>query len=156
MLLQLPPEITVRILSYLDLTGLISASRTHPLLYKYVQTFQVLQYRFISQTARVEDNPHSTLVLGKRLQQLKSRENGWEQLNIDFSKSISVDYPISGIYDLMGGIYLLGDDNRRALHCCRLPSTPDDGISWSQIDLDCIYIDVGFNVYEHDLIAIVT
>ncbi|KAG5641532.1 hypothetical protein DXG03_004807 [Asterophora parasitica] len=156
MILQIPAELTLRILCHLDLPDLLSASLTNSTLNNYVQTFQVLQYRFLSHAARIEDTPHTDVVVGERFERLKRREDGWARLNVDFSRSLPVHFDISGIYELMGGIYLLGDSNRRKLHYCRLPSTPSDPLSWSFIDARCMYIDVGMNIYEHDLIAIVT
>ncbi|KAF5369663.1 hypothetical protein D9615_010237 [Tricholomella constricta] len=158
MLLRLPPEIIVRILCFLDLAELVSIIQAHPTLHEYFKAFPILQYRFATQAAQVEDNPRSThgSVVAERLALLNSREQGWARLNFDFQKTISVQHRPTGIYDLMGGVYLLGDESRRALHYCKLPSTPSDPVSWSSIDVDCTLIDVGLNVYEHDLIAVVT
>ncbi|KAF5380137.1 hypothetical protein D9615_006303 [Tricholomella constricta] len=156
MLLQLPPEIVVRILYYLDIVDLVSVSCTHSTVYKYTQSFQILQYRFATQAAAVDDNPHCKLIISERLALLKSREEGWARFNIDFRKSISVLHHPSGIYDMTGGIYLLGDESRRTLHYCTLPSKPSDSVAWSQIHVEHTLVDMGLSIYEHDLIAIVT
>ncbi|KAF5376252.1 hypothetical protein D9615_008453 [Tricholomella constricta] len=158
MLLQLPPEIVVRILCFLDLAELASIIQADSTLHAYFKAFPILQYRFATQAAQVEDNPRSThgSVVTERLALLNSREQGWARLNFDFQRTIPVRHHPTGIYDLVGGVYLLGDDGRRRLHYCKLPSTPADPTGWSHIDVDCTFVDVGLNIYEHDLIAVVT
>ncbi|KAF8063143.1 hypothetical protein FPV67DRAFT_1782712 [Lyophyllum atratum] len=154
-LLDLPPEVIVLILCYLDLPDFVSAIRTNHTLYN-TRTVHVLRYRFALQAAAVEDNPDSSVLIAQRLALLKDREEGWGGFNFDFRRKIPVRHTPSGIYDMTGGIYLLGDENRRALHYCKLPSKPSDPATWSQIRIDRELIDMGLAIYEHDLIAVVT
>ncbi|KAF5376316.1 hypothetical protein D9615_008467 [Tricholomella constricta] len=160
MLLQLPPEIVIRILCFLDLAELASIIQAGSTLQAYFKTFPILQYRFATQAAQVEDNPRSThgSVVTERLALLNSREQGWARLSFNFQRTIPVLHHLDpiGIYGLVDGVYLLGDESRRRLHYCKLPSKPSDPTDWSHIDVDCTFVDVGLNIYEHDLIAVVT
>ena len=87
-------------------------------------------------------------------------------------RSIKVNHSPSGIYDLTGGIYLLGDLPRQVLHWVKLPSKDDiqDGVrsEWNKIDIEELrkrpdsdgrhrtIVDMGLCIHEHDLICIVT
>ncbi|KAG5641205.1 hypothetical protein DXG03_005769 [Asterophora parasitica] len=155
MLLNLPPEILVRILCHLDLPDLTSAARVNTLIYSYTKSFQLVQYRFATQAALLEDNPHSTLDVSTKLGVLKDREEGWAKMRFDWWRTVKMEHQAS-IVDLTGGFFVLSDATRRALHYLKLPSAKDDLLEWSHIEMDHMIIDFGLNVYEHDLIAVVT
>jgi hypothetical protein len=63
---------------------------------------------------------------------------------------------------LTGGVYLLGDATRRTLHYTYLPNKDDvlkDGeIEWKgkEVRMEHMIIDMGLNVYENDLLAVIT
>ncbi|KAG6840196.1 hypothetical protein C0991_008278 [Blastosporella zonata] len=154
-LLDLPIEIIIHILSYLDLDDAIYANRVNVLIRNCFQTSQILQYRFAAQAAGLENNPNHHLAIRDRLQMLRRRELGWSGFEADFQGTLPVLREPMGIYDLTGGIYLMGDVSRKTLRYCRLPSTPEDPISWSTIDLPetLTVVDIGLCLYEHDLIA---
>jgi hypothetical protein len=154
--LDLPPELVIRILCYLDLYDLSACQLTHSSLRAVIKDSILIEYHIATQLAGVEDNPLSKLSIQERLERLASQEDGWAHLDFDFTKKISVEHNPSGIYDLTGGIYLLGDQRRRALHYCTLPSKSSDQTRWSRIDVEENIIDMGLAIYEHDLVAIVT
>ncbi|KAG6840243.1 hypothetical protein C0991_007991 [Blastosporella zonata] len=156
MLLNFPPEIVIRILCFLDLPDLTSVSTTHSSLRAVVKASHGLQFRYAACNAGVEVNPNSNHVASERLSSLRLLEAGWSNFNIDFRKSISVKHKASGLYDLTGGICVLGDANRQALHHVRLPSNPNDVVEWSKIHVDQEVVDFGLCLYEHDLIAVLT
>lgn len=153
-LLDLPPEIIVGIICYLDIADIVSITRINRALYD-IKNFQIIQYRFALHAAALEDSPDSNLVVAERLQLLQSREEGWGSLNVDFRRTIPIQHTPAGIYDMTGGIYFLGDASNKALHFCKLPSKPGDPATWSRIDIDRSLVDIGLVIYEHDLVAIV-
>lgn len=102
------------------------------------------------------DNPNSNLSVNDRLMQLTTKDSRWEQLSLNFSKSVNVPFPTSGIYDLTGGIYLLGDSSRKGLYYTYLPNKPDEEVQWKVVRTDQTILDMGLCVYEHDLLAIIT
>lgn len=163
MLLQLPPELIVRILCLLDLPDYVSTIQTHSSISTYAQAFKVLKYRLATQAAAVEDNPFSRDPVSERLALLSSREDGWSQFLTDFRKTIPVVPLQLSFYDMTSGVYLLGDTNRGALYYYVLPTRPGDLGDWIRISIEddmrqsnFTLADVGMSLYEHDLIAVAT
>ncbi|KAG6908210.1 hypothetical protein DXG01_005682 [Tephrocybe rancida] len=155
-LFDLPPEIILQILCFLDLSELALLQCTSSILCDLIQDSQGLQYRFAAAAAGVEDNAYTSHAAHERIKLLKNREEGWLNVDIDFEKTIPIISFPSGIYDLTGGIYFRGDWSRRTIHYCRLPSQPSDAAVWKQITVDKPLVDIGVSVFEHDLIAILT
>ncbi|KAG6919370.1 hypothetical protein DXG01_006919 [Tephrocybe rancida] len=155
-LLDLPPEIVVRVLCFLDTTDLPSISRTHSSLYAFFKSSKRLQYRVAALIAGVEVNPYSNHVSWERLFALQRLEKGWSNLTIDFRTKVPVEHSASGLYDLTGGICILGDMSKQILHYFNLPSKPDDSVAWSRINIGRRMVDFGLAIHEHDLIAVLT
>ncbi|KAG6919493.1 hypothetical protein DXG01_005752 [Tephrocybe rancida] len=155
-LLDLPQEIGVRVLSFLDLADLASASTTHSSLYAAFKSSPGLEYRFAAYAAGVEANVHSNHVASERLSALESLEKGWSNLTFDFRKKIPVKHSISGLYDFTEGICFLGDAKGDTLHYLNMPSKPDDPVAWSKIEIGRQMVDFGLAIHEHDLIAVLT
>jgi hypothetical protein len=156
MLLDLPTELVVQIFFHLSPIDLVSCQLTCKYLHSVVQDSVVLQYHMALIAAKASDNPCSPLPVSTKLAQLKNGERAWAILKPTFTTTIPVDHNPSGIYDLTGGVYLLGNHNRQDLHYLRLPSHPDEKTGWNTIKVGRTIIDMGLCVYEHDLIAVVT
>ncbi|KAI0937664.1 hypothetical protein AcV7_003637 [Taiwanofungus camphoratus] len=174
-LLSLPPELIVRILACLTLSDLVSCRRACKCLNAIIKTTTLLQYLIETQVAGVEDNPASSLALVDRLRLLRARETAWHHLQSSRTTPIEVKHFPSSIYDLTGGVFLLGESLRwtfgawrstDSLRFVRLPAVADSADShsnvsrqdspWSRIELKGNIMDVGLAVQEHDLIAVVT
>ncbi|KAG5649615.1 hypothetical protein H0H81_002831, partial [Sphagnurus paluster] len=156
MLLELPPELILRVLCHLDLIDLLRASQVHSKLHRTIQSFPVLQYRIATQSACVEDNEHSDLPVSERLRILKNREEAWATCRIDFWRTIPLPHKPSDIDDLTGGIYFSIDESHHILHYLRLPSSISDEVKWEKIDVPKRLIAIGLSIYQHDLIALIT
>lgn len=156
--LDLPAEVIIQIFSYLALADAIAISSVNVFLRTCFKSSPQLQLRFASQIAAVTDNSHCRLDLNNRLHLLTKLEDGWSNFQIDFDKALPILHEPFGIYDLTDGIYLMGDSSQKVLHYCRLPSSVDDPMVWSRIDVDpsLSIVDVGLSIYEHDLIAVVS
>ncbi|KAG6867944.1 hypothetical protein C0993_009256 [Termitomyces sp. T159_Od127] len=156
--LDLPAEVIIQIFSYLAFADMIAISSVSVFLRTCLTTSPQLQLRFASQVASVTSNSHCQLDLNDRLRLLRRLEDGWYKFRVDFNKTLPILHEPFGIYDLTGGIYLMGDTNQKVLHYCRLPSSVDESMAWSRIDLDpsLSIVDVGLSIYEHDLIAVVS
>ena len=153
---DLPPELIFRVFCFLDLPELCVLQRTHSTFRQSIQDSQWLQYCFAATRAGVQNNIHTAHSASERLALLNHREKGWLHMNIDFQKSIpNVKCP-SGIYDLTGRIYFRGDQSRKSIHYCQLPSRSSDTVSWKTVNVNKPLVDIGVSVYEHDLIAILT
>ncbi|KAG5638817.1 hypothetical protein H0H81_009790 [Sphagnurus paluster] len=156
MLLRLPPELIVRVLFHLDLIDLLRAKQVHPSLKTAIGSFPVLQYRIETQLACVEDNKNSDLPISERLRLLRNRQEAWSKCSIDFRRTLTVPREPSGIYDLVDGVYILGDANRHTLHYVRLPSSIHEDVKWQKINISKPLVYMGVSIHENDLIAVVT
>lgn len=155
-LFDLPTELLIRIFCDLNSSDLVSCQLTHSSLCNIITESVVLSYRKALDSAGFEDSPHSKIIISERLALLNAQENAWLNIRPNFKQIVKINHSPSGIYDVTGGIYLLGDRTRRALHYVTLPTEPSDVARWNKIDLGQNIIDMALAIYEHDLIAIVT
>ncbi|KAF8815658.1 hypothetical protein BYT27DRAFT_7238326 [Phlegmacium glaucopus] len=157
--LDLPNELVIQILSDLTNRDLIACQLSNKLLHTAIKDSVLLQFKIALSTFKATDSPTCPLSLAERLQALKDSEAAWSYLRRDFERRIVVDFAVSGIYDLTGGVFLLGNADRSALHYIKLPSSIEDDAEWRMIQVDHgegRIIDMGFCVYEHDLLAVIT
>ncbi|EIN08121.1 hypothetical protein PUNSTDRAFT_126874 [Punctularia strigosozonata HHB-11173 SS5] len=173
-LLSLPPEILIEILAELPYRSLFAAICTCKTLHALVATSPRIQYALQSSIAGVAPIDESLTLhpVASRLEALRKREENWSNLTFTGVTEIPVRHRPSGIYDLTAGVYLLGESARatrgadlgnferrtKAVRFVRLPTkpTPSEDVEWERIDIGEDVVDIGLNVHEHDLIAIVT
>ncbi|KIM38398.1 hypothetical protein M413DRAFT_46795, partial [Hebeloma cylindrosporum] len=153
---DLPLELITHILYQTSPKDLLACKRINKYFYNLIQNSILLQYRLALDGAKATNNPYSSLPSSERLKALKDSESAWAFLRSKLTVTISVPHNPSGIYDLTGGVYLLGNTNRNQLHYLKLPSSGKDPIHWEVINVGKTIIDMGLCVYEHDLIAIIT
>ena len=153
MLLKLPPEILGQILQELDIVDLFSCQLTSKYLDHLIRESVVLQYNVALDAANAQDNPCLSLTTAEKLRTLKYTEDAWAFLRPDFTASIPVTHHQSGVYDLTGGVYLLSNSTRTALHYLKLPSRGEDESEWKVLRSDKSIIDIGLSIFEHDLIV---
>lgn len=167
LLLNLPPEILIQILSETPFTDLLcSVQLTCRYLYNIIWNSTQLQYLINAKSAAVEDNPNSILVPAEHLDKLQRHERAWKNFVIGNQRSIPVQFPLSGLYDFSAGIYVLGEDGGGSVeyptvalrYLTLSPHTPFSQANnqWSKISVDRNIMDFGLAVMEHDLIALVT
>jgi hypothetical protein len=154
--LDLPPEILTTILLFLPVHSILRCKRVNHYLANLISNCAEIQYSLCARLATQLDNPKCPLSAKERFSQLSARESRWEEMTINFQKSIKVPFLTSGIYDLTSGVYLLGDASRMALHYTYLPNRPDEEVVWKELRTEQTIIDMGFCVYEHDLLAVIT
>ena len=158
-LLDLPDELIIQILSHLTHKDLIACQLSSTALYTAIKASVLLQFQVALSTFKATDNQASFLSVSERFKALRSSEDAWTFLRKDFSRRIAVKFEVSGIYDLNGGVFLLGNVSRTALHYIKLPSSIEDDVEWKKIQLDPregSIIDMGFCLDEHDLLTVVT
>ncbi|KAG6849240.1 hypothetical protein H0H93_010256 [Arthromyces matolae] len=154
-LLDIPDEILLHILSFLELSDVATLSAVHSGLHSIVKSSSSTQFRFAASRACVEPTACRAYGAGDRLSALLSLEDGWEKLQFNFRRSIPVLHKPSGLYDLTAGVWVLGDEDMQTLHVCNLPSSPNDKeIEWRKITTGCHVVDFGLAIHEHDLIVI--
>ncbi|KAK7047784.1 hypothetical protein VNI00_006112 [Paramarasmius palmivorus] len=113
--------------------------------------------------SRTEDNPECRLSHAEKLQLLRQREQSWINCQPDFTKLVPINFDLGRLYDLSAGVYILGDATRHRLKYLMLPSRPQDSMEWLTFEPKVTYwkdqgyiIDFAINLYEHDLIALIT
>ena len=158
-LLSLPNELIIQILSHLTHQALIACQLANKALYITIKHSVLLQFRIALSMFRATDNPSCHLGLSERFKALRDSEHAWTYLRKDFKQRITVNYEVSGIYDLSDGVFLLGNATRTALYYVKLPSSVEDHVKWKKIELNPSegkIVDMGFCLHEHDLLAVVT
>src|ERR1700722_10435661 len=159
-LLTLPTELIIYVLSYLPIADILACQRLNRLFDCVVRQSVLLRYAIETKVAGVVDNPHAPLVLSERLENLRSREDAWASFTIKFRSLIPVPHVPSGIYDLTGGIYLLGNalvfDRlfTTAMSFLQLPSSPHVSPAWTRICVNHDIVDIGLAEQEHNLIGV--
>jgi F-box domain len=158
-LLSLPKELIIQILSHLTHQALVACQLSSKALYITIKRSVLLQFRIALSIFKVTDNPSCHLSLSERFKALRDSEHAWTCLRKDFQQRITVNYGVSGIYDLSDGVFLLGNAAQTALHYVKLPSSVQDHVEWKKIEVnpnEGKIIDMGFCLHEHDLLAVVT
>lgn len=160
-LLDLPHELIIQILHFLDLSNLLTCQRSCRFLHTSIAESVTLQYHLELKAAGYEDNPNCSLDIAERLKQLRSRESAFRDCRPDFTRSIPIPHAGSGIYELSGGTYMLGEATRKQLPTLKLPSVQSDRASWNyslgfESEPDHFIVDAGLAVDEHDLVAVIT
>ena len=154
--LDLPFEIIHTIISLLPPIQLSTCQLVNKHLNAIISDSLSLQYTIALALAMADDHPCSMVPLSQKLENIRSSEAAWASLQPKFIASLPVRHRTSGIYDLSAGTYLMGDVDRMTLQYLRLPTRADDPLDWRRITVDKTIIDMGFCVFEHDLIAIIT
>lgn len=88
-LLDLEPEICIRILCDISLQDLAACHLTHSSLHLLITNSVQLQYRLATLIAGVEDNENSQINLDGRLAQLRSQEKSWSSFEFKLLHKIS-------------------------------------------------------------------
>lgn len=156
MLCDLPPEIIIQIFAKVSPNDLFSCKITNKYLHNIIEESHVLQYRAALTLARAEDNPCSDQLVVDKLEALKVAEKSWSLGQPRFKTTVPVTHQQSGVYDLSGGVYLLSNLTRTALHYIKLPTSKEDEVEWKVMGFTKTIIDIGLCLFEHDLIVIVT
>ncbi len=168
-ILDLPDELLTQIAIHLSWRDLVYLQHTCTCLLDVVKSTAALQYVIELHVAGRIDNTASSLVPGERLRILREKERAWRHVDLSDRKVLPLRHSPSGIYDLTGGVLLLGErwhtegtTGTESVHTVRLHSAFNEQIAsqanrlWSHLDLGRPVIDVGLAIQEHDLIAIVT
>ncbi|KAF4589958.1 hypothetical protein EYR38_009253 [Pleurotus pulmonarius] len=171
-LFSLPPELITRILLHARIQDLIRCLQVNTSLRDLISNTLILQYSIdayfagaqVLNGADIDILTDTTLT--ERVTHLKERETAWRILRPDFRERINVPHTASGIYDLSGGIYFLGEAISHdsmfhrmqtvGLRYLRLPNKMFEESKWESIAVDQPIVDIGLSVYEHDLIAVIT
>ena len=159
-LLDCPPELLLHIFAYLPLASLHSLLATSKGLNDLISSSILLQYiRHLDSTAHslYPSIPYTSL--SDQLKVLKDSEQRWQDWNYTGFHRLRVKHQPSGIYDLTSGIFILGegsDFQRLTVGMRWVDLRLGKDLAWHQIDLQIPIVDLGLNVLEWDLIAVIS
>ena len=162
---DLPIEAIARILSFLDYKDSRAVLRLNRLFADVYNSFPELQYSLALQEAGMVDSDPSVDIRTK-LKELERRERAWRTMDLKRKVTVNVTHRTSHIYDLSGGIYLLGDCKNslasretrtlRFFDLTTCTSGPDvRSEPWPEMRLDTSIVDIGFGLHEFDLVAVI-
>ncbi|KAH8828314.1 hypothetical protein DL96DRAFT_1602661 [Flagelloscypha sp. PMI_526] len=153
-LLSLPLELLIRTFTHLSISSIHALSCTNKFLRNAIA--ESIELRALEKCIRhsAEFHPASCLSLDENLRYLEVTESRWASGVPRCAVNVPLPGKVSGIYDLCGGNYVLGDSTRRTLYSLstRHPGLPE----WKRIDVNREVVDLGLSIYEHDLVAYVT
>ena len=204
-LLDLPAEIIIKILFYLDIVSTVSIRLSSKLLNDIFMDSVSLRYNNLLQVTGYVDKPNfvkqlevegqrtgpgssseenalktktEVFTVTEKFSLLQGHEAAWSSLDLHRKYPIDVVHHPSNIYDLTGGVYVLGDAqddiitrSTRSLRYVNLdarvriaeqaiidgsPRRRRTALSkavWKKIDIGVDIVDVGFALAEHDLVA---
>ncbi|KAF8519140.1 hypothetical protein BU17DRAFT_90347 [Hysterangium stoloniferum] len=136
-ILQLPKEVIVHTLEYLNFRTLINCSETCRSLHTIAQNTPYLRYNNELEIAGLIDTGSvSSLSVAERLEQLETIERNWATLT--FRLKVGIPKPVGrNIWEFFGGVFTLGTSGGRGLSYTELPSltrrTPT--CTWKHDDL---------------------
>lgn len=160
--LDLPDEVLIEILSYLDVIDTYTCRQTCRTLYSIFSDSRKLQYFIELKIAGMQDNPYCKLSIADRLSALESRESSWKFASWSFFTGIDVPSRWSGVYDLTPSVYLLGKSSSDSeftttgVQTIRLPDQDSSLVEWTEFNFGMEIIDFGTAIEEHDLLACVS
>ncbi|KAI5827985.1 hypothetical protein K523DRAFT_277763 [Schizophyllum commune Tattone D] len=154
-LLDLPVELLIRIMFYLDMKSLKAVARVNRQL-AVVASAPVLKKHYAMITTGMRDASDSTVPPDDVLDELNAYENAWRHYKPLCSVTCSVPRNTVGLYELSGGYMFLGAAGRRALHYMPLPMPSHPTPQWSLLTIGENIVDFALALYEHNLVVAVT
>lgn len=159
-ILDCPPELLVHIFAYLPLTSLHDLLATSKAFNDLISTSVLLQY-----ILHLESSAHSLYPsasptsLADQLKVLTDAEKRWQDWDYTGFNRLGVQHRPSGIYDLTSGIFILGEGStlgRLTVGLRWVDLRLGKDLVWYRFDLQTPIVDLGLNVLEWDLIAVVS
>ncbi|KAF8191560.1 hypothetical protein K438DRAFT_1830723 [Mycena galopus ATCC 62051] len=158
-LLDLPSEIFVFILHFLDLHSLISCIATNRRLKSIIDSSALLQFRLAAQAACVDDNSGDTnMTSTERLVALQKRQSSFAKLLPSSIHTIHLDgFPILELtrYALSGGVFVMTESTNKALRWISLTFIGQHAPVWEGLEFDDYIIDFAFSP-EEDLLVVLS
>ena len=155
-----PPELLVHIFAYLPSASLRSLLVTSRPLNHLISTSVLLQFLLHLQTSAHSLYPSSsTSYLIDQLNVLADSEKRWQDWEYTAFNRLEVQHRPSGIYDLTSGIFILGEGSalgRLTVGLRWVDLRLGKDIVWNRFDLQTPIVDLGVNVLEWDLLAVVS
>jgi hypothetical protein len=170
LLLSLPLELLIRVLSHLRIRDLLSCRQLNRSFSVLIDETPQLQYQLALDAASLEDNPNSDLNSLQRHERLKKREAAWNNFEIRSRTLLPFSGP-AGIFEHAGGVYIKGEhainpnnltpSRIQSAKMIHLPSS-DRIPSLQELKWTPISVDAGLGIVhskicrENDLVVVIT
>lgn len=172
---NLPAEIVVQIFSHLDLFEINAVKSISPYYRDVVANSSLLQYIAGLEASGLQDEgeAHPPINLQQKLQCLRAHEEDWRTLRTERMIRVAINHVPSSIYDLSGGVYVLGETNIRPdMHWHNVVTNGLRYVDlasitvyreghllfnqeWRKFEIGSRILDMGFALQEHDLVAVI-
>jgi len=150
--LLLPPELTVKILLYLDVADAYAIQAVHRTFRNIYKSSVELQYALECKVAHIRDNPNCPLPIGERLELLRRREVSWHLMRPTMSQMTPMPEDMD-LYDIERNHYIVGKQSGYGLYSLTVQEFENS--SFRPIPVDGL-VDFGCCIDEYDLIACLT
>ena len=160
--IELPSELLVAILSLLDGRSIAYNAQVNRFLHALVASSSILRYKQLLFIHKQDDNPSNSTSAAEKLSMLKKEGSAWLHCRPGFRIEAPVTFNPGSVYDLSGGVYILGEDGRQTLRYVDLPNKPVEKVEWKTFAPKVepkeprIIVDFAINLQEHDLISLIT
>lgn len=159
-LLDCPPELLIRIFAHLPLTSLRGLLTTSKTLNNLISSSVLLQYLLHLQSSAHSLYPSRPVYsLIDQLKVLTDSEKRWQDWDYTTYNRLEIEHRPSGIYDLTSGIFILGEGSalgRLTVGLRWVDLRLGGDLVWNRFDLQTPIVDLGVNVLEWDLIAVLS
>ena len=138
-LVDLPTELLVKILTYLPVTDLFSVWRTCRTLGDIIAGTAYSQYIIHAYRNGVEDTLPPDFPYSERLELLRRREQSWSGLRFDLSTECVINIPHSYHFILQDGYLIyahLGENLRQYGYTNLCPAARNEELRWVHITMD--------------------
>ncbi|KAL1740417.1 hypothetical protein HDZ31DRAFT_67964 [Schizophyllum fasciatum] len=152
---DLPIELMIRIMLYLDPQSVNLVARAHPQFAAVANTPIVLKHCAMITTG-MRDTTGSNVPIHEVLEELKAYEEAWRNYRPVCSITRNVPRDTVGLYELSGGHMFLGASGRQALYYLPLPTPKERAQQWSIMVIDDNIVDFALALYEHNLVVAIT
>lgn len=164
---DLPVEIALKIFSYLDVGDLLTIGALNKSSHDVIRSSSLIQYLSCLQTTGQQDES-ALFDTHNKLERLRGHEQAWGSLDLGEPVTVQVTHRPSNVYDLSGGVYVLGDRHlprqSRTTTALRYVDLSAPGLrsfgeefrSWPRLALGVNIVDFGLALTEHDLLAAIT
>ena len=168
----LPVELLEEILLHLSPDDLLAVQQLSKAFQALISESVELQYTLALRTHGLIDGP-SPVSKNVKLDEVRRKEKAWGTLDLSRKTTVRVGHLASHIYDLSGGVYLLGDagPSRNMSRTARLGAFELDDVkeeegvnvkervegrrAWRFLNIPDQIVDIGMCLQEYDLVGVI-
>ncbi|KAF9481520.1 hypothetical protein BDN70DRAFT_876157 [Pholiota conissans] len=162
-ILDIAPEILIKILKNLHFIDILSCAQTCQTMSEIIRSSLELDYYKHLHVAGLLDNPRCYLPLSERLGRLKEREQRWNAFEYKTNSVYPVPHNTSNLFEISPSTIVMGialDNGKpgtKGLQTAQLATLDTDQgdipLAWKDFKSQADILEIGVAIEEHDLIA---